>query len=105
MAYAEDEKKLINTMQRQGIIQKSSSPWSNPLVLVMKKNGKIRPCVDYRRLNSVTKKDALKDLNFIKSDVASRKTANFTNHYYDIYVKTASYINIKFWIHFCFQIK
>jgi hypothetical protein len=58
MAYAEDEKKLINTMQRQGIIQKSSSPWSSPLVLVMKKNGKIRPCVDYRRLNSVTKKDA-----------------------------------------------
>jgi hypothetical protein len=45
MAYAEDEKKLINTMQRQGIIQKSSSPWSSPLVLVMKKNGKIRPCV------------------------------------------------------------
>ena len=59
MAYAEDEKKLINTMQRQGIIQKSSSPWSSPLVLVMKNNGKIsRPCVDYRRLNSVTKKDA-----------------------------------------------
>ena len=58
MAYAEDEKKLIDTMQRQGIIQKSSSPWSSPLVLVMKKNGKIRPCVDYRRLNSVTKKDA-----------------------------------------------
>ena len=46
-----------------------------------------------------------KDLNFIKNDVASRKTANFTTHYYDIYVKTASYINIKFWIHFCFQIK
>jgi hypothetical protein len=39
MAYAEDEKKLIDTMQRQGIIQKSSSPWSSPLVLVMKKNG------------------------------------------------------------------
>jgi hypothetical protein len=53
-AYAEDEKKLMDTMQRQRIIQKSSSPWSSPLVLVMKKNRKIRPCVDNRRLNSVT---------------------------------------------------
>jgi hypothetical protein len=42
-------------MQEQGIIRKSSSPWS---VLVIKKNGKVRPCVDYRRLNAVTIKDA-----------------------------------------------
>jgi hypothetical protein len=47
MAYAEDEKKLIDQMQRQGIIQQSSSTWSGPLVLIMNKNGKIRPCIDY----------------------------------------------------------
>ena len=58
MAFAEEEKKLISNMERQGIIQKSNSPWSSPLVLVVKKNGKIRPCVDYRRLNVVTVKDA-----------------------------------------------
>jgi hypothetical protein len=45
-------------MQEQGIIRKSSSPWSSPLVLVIKKNGKVRPCVVYRRLNAVTIKDA-----------------------------------------------
>jgi len=58
MAFAGEEKKLIDQMLSQEVIRKSSSPWSSPLVLVMKKNGKVRPCVDYRRLNSVTKKDA-----------------------------------------------
>ena len=45
-------------MKEQGIIRKSSSPWSSPLVLVVNKNGKVRPCVDYRRINAVTVKDA-----------------------------------------------
>jgi hypothetical protein len=58
IAFAEEEKKLIMQMQEQGIIRKSSSPWSSPLVLVIKKNGKVRPCVDYRHLNAVTIKDA-----------------------------------------------
>jgi len=58
LAFAEEEKKLIDQMKEQGIIRKSSSPWSSPLVLVVKKNGKVRPCVDYRRINAVTVKDA-----------------------------------------------
>ena len=54
MAYANEEKNRIDKMQKQGIIQKSTSPWSSRLLLVMKKNGTVRPCVDYRKLNSVT---------------------------------------------------
>ena len=44
-------------MMKQGIIQPSSSPWSSPIVLVKKKNGKTRFCVDYRKLNKITKRD------------------------------------------------
>ena len=41
-----------------GIIKKSCSPWSRSVVLVRKKNGKLRMCVDYRMLNQRSVKDA-----------------------------------------------
>ncbi|UYV78418.1 hypothetical protein LAZ67_16001289, partial [Cordylochernes scorpioides] len=47
----------VDRMMEQDIIQFSESPWSSPVVLVKKKNGSWRFCVDYRRLNKITKKD------------------------------------------------
>jgi hypothetical protein len=50
--------KEIDRMLDQGIIRPSYSPWTSPIVLVKKKNGQTRFCVDYRKLNKITKRDA-----------------------------------------------
>ncbi|UYV78763.1 hypothetical protein LAZ67_16002676 [Cordylochernes scorpioides] len=47
----------VNKMEKLDIIQPSESPWASPVVLIRKKDGSWRFCVDYRRLNKITKKD------------------------------------------------
>ena len=50
--------KLVKEMYNAGIIQDSRSPWAAPVILVEKKGGEKRFCVDFRKLNVVTKKDS-----------------------------------------------
>ena len=49
---------MLDNMQNRGIIEPASGPWAAPIVLVKKTDGTWRLCVDYRKMNSLTKKDA-----------------------------------------------
>ena len=57
-ARRQEAKNLLNDMLNNNIIQPSSSPWTSPVVLVQKKDGSLRFCIDYRKVNGVTRKDA-----------------------------------------------
>ena len=48
----------VSDILRQGIIEPAQSPWVANLVMVKKKSGECRCCVDLRNLNEVIRKDA-----------------------------------------------
>ena len=54
----EEAERAIKEMKELDVIEPSTSPWSSPIVLVSKKDGSTRFCVDYRKLNNITHKDS-----------------------------------------------
>lgn len=50
-------KQELEMMQKLEVIEPSVSEWNNPIVLVPKKDGSLRFCLDFRKLNSVSKFD------------------------------------------------
>ena len=53
-----EEERYLKEQLEAGVVVPSNSPWSSPVCLVRKKDGTVRWCVDYRKLNDVTAKDA-----------------------------------------------
>lgn len=48
----------VDKMLEEDVIERSHSPWSSNIVLVKKKSGENRFCVDYRKVNELTEKDS-----------------------------------------------
>lgn len=57
LAFEKEEKAHLKKMLEIGVITSSNSDWSFPPVLIRKKDGSLRWCLDYRDLNYVTRKD------------------------------------------------
>lgn len=51
-------KSHINQLRATQVIRENSSPYASPIVLVRKKDGSLRLCIDYRQLNKKTRRDA-----------------------------------------------
>ena len=54
----EEVRGMLSDMLKRGVIEESHSPWASPIVVVQKKDGTSRFCVDFRRVNALTIKDA-----------------------------------------------
>lgn len=50
-------REIIKDLLSKNIIRESESPYASPIILVKKKDGTDRMCVDYRALNAITVKD------------------------------------------------
>ncbi len=98
IAFASEEENVIKQMEKQGIIRPSNSPWASPICLVKKKSGKIRPCVDFRKVNLVTRKDAypLPRINDCLDAVAGAcffSTFDLTSGFHQIPINYQTYQN------------
>ena len=88
-AYKQTVREELKEMEQSGVIERSSSEWAAPIVLVKKKDGTMRMCVDYRRLNSQSRTDAypmprVDDLIDRLGDAAYISTLDLSRGYWQV---------------------
>ena len=94
----------MNDLLRDGVIKPPCSPWAAVVALVRKKDGTTRFCVDYRKLNNLTLKDAYplpridESLDNL-SGITWFSTLDLCSGYWQVSVKTA-FVTCKGLFHF-----
>ena len=63
LAYAmrEELRNKVASMLEMGVVRPSTSPYASPIVMVKKKDGSNRVCVDFRKLNKIIEQKTFKD--------------------------------------------
>ncbi|MCO5591293.1 hypothetical protein L7F22_045274 [Adiantum nelumboides] len=87
--YAKKVKEEIGNPLKAGFITEvERSDWLFLIVVVLKKNGQLRVCVDYRKLNAKTIKDAflLPFIDMMLDEIAGHEMYNFMDNYSGNYV-------------------
>ena len=80
----------LKLMLDVGVIWPSNSPWCNAVVLVRKKDGSLRFCIDFRKLNSLTVKDS-HPLPHICETLESRWGCSFLNVRHEFWILAGPY--------------
>ena len=73
------EGELIDQMLKDNIIRPSNSPWASPILLTKKKDGSYRFCIDFRKVNAITKKDSYPLCNINEALETLKGSAWFTS--------------------------
>ena len=89
IALEEKVDEMIKELANKGIIRPSDSSWNAPLVIIPKKNGDVRITVDYRKLNSVTKRPVfpIPDTQHLLDTLSGSSyftTLDFSSGYYNV---------------------
>ena len=91
--WKEEVKVQLDQLLELGIIEPSSSPWSSSLVIVSKKDGGVRTCVDYRAVNAVTDPDPyqmplIEEILDMLASAAFISKVDLTKGFHQIPIKT-----------------
>jgi hypothetical protein len=88
--YRDELQKHIDQLLTSGMMVESDTPWVSNIVLVQKKDGGLRPCIDFRKLNEVTIPD---HFPLPRLEVIMEKIGNC--HYYTSLDLSSGYLQIR----------